>query len=82
MFYIAVYDSITEFFKQALLVHHVMVLDTLGSLTTTEAIENLVEKGRIPAAGYVPRSLQFSSVKKISLWSLADSRLTTTLLPP
>lgn len=32
MFYIAVYDSITEFFKQALLVHHVMVLDMLGGL--------------------------------------------------
>lgn len=41
-----------------------MVLDALSSLTTTEAIENLVEEGRIPAAGYVPPSLQFSSVKK------------------
>ncbi|UOH83676.1 hypothetical protein LQV05_006410 [Cryptococcus neoformans] len=51
MFYIAVYDSITELFKQALLVHHVMVLDPLGSLTTTEAIEDLVREGRIPAAG-------------------------------
>ncbi|OXC58125.1 hypothetical protein C358_06457 [Cryptococcus neoformans MW-RSA852] len=51
MFYIAVFDSITELFKQALLVHHVMVLDPLGSLTTTEAIEDLVREGRIPAAG-------------------------------
>ncbi|OWZ47859.1 hypothetical protein C356_02704 [Cryptococcus neoformans c45] len=51
MFYIAVYDSITELFKQALLVHHVMVLGALGSLTTTEAIEDLVREGRIPAAG-------------------------------
>ncbi|OXC67743.1 hypothetical protein AYX13_03636 [Cryptococcus neoformans] len=51
MFYIAVFHSITEHFKQALLVHHVMVLDPLGSLTTTEAIEDLVREGRIPAAG-------------------------------
>lgn len=61
MFYIAVFDSITELFKQALLVHHVMVLDPLGSLTTTEAIEDLVREGRIPAAGYVSGPFQFRS---------------------
>nr|KIR82942.1 hypothetical protein I308_06773 [Cryptococcus tetragattii IND107] len=46
MFHMAVYDSITELFKQALLVHHVMVLEPLGSLTTAEAIGDLVREGR------------------------------------
>lgn len=56
MFYMAVYDSITELFTQALLVHHVMVLEPLGSLTTAEAIGDLVGEGQIQAAGYVPRT--------------------------
>ncbi|WVQ86959.1 hypothetical protein IAS59_000678 [Cryptococcus gattii] len=30
---------------------NVLYCHALGSLTTTEAIENLVEEGRIPAAG-------------------------------
>lgn len=51
MFHMAVYDSITELFKQALLVHHVMVLEPLGSLTTAEAIGDLVREGQILAAG-------------------------------
>ncbi|KJE00591.1 hypothetical protein I311_05786 [Cryptococcus gattii NT-10] len=46
MFYMAVYDSITELFTQALLVHHVMVLEPLGSLTTAEAIGDLIGEGR------------------------------------
>ncbi|KIR57471.1 hypothetical protein I314_06707 [Cryptococcus bacillisporus CA1873] len=46
MFYMAVYDSITELFKQALLVHHVMVLEPLASLTTAEVIRDLVREGR------------------------------------
>lgn len=50
MFHMAVYDSITELFKQALLVHHVMVLEPLGSLTTAEAIGDLVREGQILAA--------------------------------
>ncbi|WVO24592.1 uncharacterized protein IAS62_005960 [Cryptococcus decagattii] len=38
-------------FKQALLVHYVMVLEPLGSLTTAEVIGDLVREDQIPAAG-------------------------------
>lgn len=67
MFYMAVYDSITELFKQALLVHHVMVLEPLASLTTAEVIRDLVREGQIPAAGYVPRSFRLRCLTSISL---------------
>lgn len=67
MFHMAVYDSITELFKQALLVHHVMVLEPLGSLTTAEAIGDLVREGQILAAGYVPRSFRLRCLTSISL---------------